>query len=68
MSEADVGGMAVEGELSDNTPLHVVAMWQMAGKGYSDKTVSDMEVHVKQRYGIEFLHVETFLPIDFQWP
>ena len=31
------------------TPLHVVAMRQMAAEGQSDKMASDMEVHIKAK-------------------
>ena len=44
--------------LSTNIPLHVVAVGQMAAEGHSDKMTSDMEVCMKQRCVIEFLHVE----------
>ena len=48
----DVGGMAVEAE-----PYNFFfAMWQMAAEWQSDKTASDMEVRMKQRSVIEFLH------------
>ena len=33
-----------------------VAMWQMAAEGQSDKMASDMEVHMEQKCGTEFLH------------
>ena len=36
----------------------------MAAGGQSDKMVSDMEMHRKQRCGIEFLHVKKMAPID----
>ena len=36
----------------------------MAAEGQSDKMVSDMEVCMKQKYGIEFLHVEKVALID----
>ena len=36
----------------------------MAAGGQSDKMVSDMEMHQKQRCGIEFLHVKKMAPID----
>ena len=39
-------------------------MWQIAAEGQSDKMVSDMEVHMKQRCATEFLHVEKIAPID----
>ena len=35
----------------------------MAAEGQSDRMVSDMEVHMKQRCEIEFLHVENMAPI-----
>ncbi len=36
----------------------------MAAEGQSDKTVSDMKVWMKQRCGIEFIHVEKMVPTD----
>jgi len=36
----------------------------MAAEGQSDKMASDMEVHIKQRCGIEFLHVEKVAPTN----
>ena len=36
----------------------------MAAEGQSDRMTSDMEVGMKQRYGIELLHVEKIAPID----
>ena len=44
--------------LSSNTPLYFIARWQMAAEEQSDKIVSDMEVHMKQRCVIEFLQME----------
>jgi len=41
-----------------------VAMRQMAAEGQSDKMASDMEVRMKQRCVIEFLHAERIAPID----
>ena len=35
----------------------------MAAEQRSDKMASDMEVHMKQRCEIEFLHVENMAPI-----
>jgi len=43
MSKADVGGMAVEVELSHQILLNVVAVWQMAAEGESNRTASDMQ-------------------------
>ena len=37
----------------------------MAAESRSDKMMSDMEVHMKQRSGIEFLHTEKLAPVDF---
>ena len=34
----------------------------MAAEGQSDKMVSDMEVHMKQRCVTEFLHAEKMAP------
>ena len=67
MSEADVGGMVVEVEPSVSIPLHFVAVWQMAAEEQSDKMASDMEVHMKQRCVIEFLHAEKMAPTDVHW-
>jgi len=36
----------------------------MAAKGQPDKMESDMEVHMKKRHRIEFLHVEKMAPTD----
>ena len=38
-----------------------------AAEGQSDRMVSDMEVHMKQKCGIEFLLVERMAPIDIHW-
>ena len=38
--------------------FHYIFLWQMAAEGQSDKMVFDMEVHIKQRCVIEFLHAE----------
>jgi hypothetical protein len=50
--------------LPANIPLNFVAMRQMAVEGQSDKMVSDMEVRMKQRCVIEFLHAEKTAPND----
>jgi len=39
-------------------------MRQKTAEGQSDKTASDMELHMKERGGIEFLHEEKMAPID----
>ena len=36
----------------------------MAAEGHSDKMASDMEVRMKQRCGIEFLHMERRAPTN----
>jgi len=61
-TEADIGDAAVD---SVFPPIfHVVAMWQMATEGQNGKTVSDMEVLMKQRCILEFLHMEKMAPTD----
>ena len=50
--------------LSINIALYSVAVWQIAAEGQSDKMVSDMEVHVKQRCVTEFLHAEKMVSTD----
>jgi len=47
-----------------NILLHFVAVWQRVAEGQSDKMAPDMEVHWKQRCGIEFLHVENIALVD----
>jgi len=39
----------------------------MAAEGQSDKRVSDMEMHMKQRCVIEFLPEEKMAPTDIHW-
>jgi len=51
----------------DNILLHVVAVWQMAAEGQSDKMVSDMDMHLKQMCVSEFLHVENMAPPGIHW-
>jgi len=38
----------------------------MAAEGQSDKLASDMEVHMKQRCVIEFLHEKVIVPTDIR--
>ena len=45
-------------------PLHFVAMQQMAAEGQSDRMVSDVQVNMKKRCGIEFIHLEKMAPVD----
>jgi len=54
-SEADVGGMAVEVELSHHYSIAFVAMWQTAAEDQSDKMARDMG---ERMYVTEFFHVE----------
>ena len=44
--------------LPTDTVLNFVAVWLVAAEGQSDKMVSSIEVYIKQRYVIEFLHAE----------
>ena len=44
--------------LINSKSLLIFTMWQMAAEGQSDKMASDMEVCMKQRCVIEFLHAE----------
>jgi len=50
-----------------NIPFNFVAMWQMAAEEQSDTMVSHMEVRMKQRCGIEFLHEEKIAPTNIHW-
>jgi histone-lysine N-methyltransferase SETMAR len=50
--------------LPANIPLNSVAVRQMTAEGQSDKMASDMEVRMKQRCVIEFLHAEKIAPND----
>ena len=59
MSEEDVGGMAVEVEPSHP---YSIMFCQCVAEGQSDKLVSDMETHMNQRYGTDFLHEEKIAP------
>ena len=50
--------------LPTSIPWHVVAVWQMAAEGHSDRMAPDMEVRVEQSGGTEFLHAEKMAPTD----
>jgi len=63
-SEADVGDMAVEVEPSHQYSVKFCCCATDDSRGQSNKMVSDMEVHMKQRCVIEFFHVEKFAPND----
>jgi transposase len=47
-----------------NIPLNFFAVRQMTAEGQSDKMASGMEVRMKQRCVIEFLHAEKIAPND----
>jgi len=42
-------------------------MPQMAAEGQCDRIASHMEAQMKQRYGIESLHMEKIAPVDIYW-
>ena len=42
-------------------------MWQIAVEGQSDKLVTDMEAHMKQKCGTKFLHELKPASIDICW-
>jgi len=42
----------------------VVTVQQMAAEGQTDKIASDMEMQMKQRCVIEFLHEEKMASVD----
>ena len=57
MSQADSGGMAVEVEPSHQYSITCCCcVTDGSGGGQSDKMMSDMEVHVIQNCGMEFLY------------
>ena len=58
MPEADVGGMAIEVEPSHQYSIVFCCVQQMATEGQSNRMVSEVEVHMKQRCVTKFLHVE----------
>ena len=62
MSEADGGGTVVGVEPSHQYSIPFCC--HVAAEGRSDRMVSDMEVHMKQRRGMEFLHAEKMAPND----
>jgi len=64
MSEADIGGMAVEVEPSHQYSVKFCCRVTNDSRGQSNKMASDMEVQMNKRCIIEFLHVEKFAPND----
>ena len=60
-SETDVSGMAVEVEPSHQYSIFCCCV---TAEGQSDRMMSDIEVRLKQRCVIEFLHVEKMALTD----
>ena len=63
-SEADVGDVAVEVEPSHQYSVKFCCRCTDDSRGHSAKMVSEMEVHMKKRCVIEFLHAENIAPND----
>ena len=61
-SEADVGSMAVEVE-----PSHQYSIQWNSNRGSDWTNGIWHEVHMKQKCGIEFLHMEKMPPVDIHW-
>lgn len=59
MSQADVGGMAVKVEPSNQYSLTFCCCVKDGSRGEVD-----MEVHMEQRYITEFFHLEKIIPTD----
>ena len=57
----------VDVEHPHHVKLNFAAAWQIAADGSCDKMVSDMEMHMKIRRVIEFLHAEKMALIDIYW-
>jgi len=64
VSEADVGGMAVEVEPSHQYSIACCCCVTDGSRGQYDRMASDMGVKMEQRGGTEFLHEERMAPID----
>lgn len=62
MSEADVGGVAVE--IEPSRQYSVKFCWCVTEEWPSDNVGSDRAVCMKWRSVTEFLHVEKIAPID----
>ena len=68
MSEADVGGMAVQAEPSHQYPIPFCCCVTDGSRGALWQNGAwHMEVQMKQRCVTEVLHVETIAPNDIQW-
>lgn len=64
ISEVNVGAVAVEVEPSHQYSVPFGSVQQMATEGQSNRMVSEVEVHMKQRCVTKFLHVEKKMHID----
>jgi len=64
MSETNVGGMAVEVEPSHQYPIMFCCHVTDGSRGTVWQDGSDMEVQMKQRCELAFLHVEKIAPTD----
>ena len=63
-SEVDTGGMVVQVEHSCQYSItFCCCVTDGSREGQSENMASDMEVDMKERCGIEFLHVEKMAPI-----
>jgi len=47
--------------------FHGILMWQTAAEGQTDRTMSDLEVRMRQRCITEFLQAEVMAPTDIHW-
>lgn len=62
--EANGGGMAVEVEPSCQCPLTFHGCVTDGSRGAVWEMMSDVQVHMKQRYVTEFVHELKIAPID----
>jgi len=64
MSEVVVGGITAEVEPSHQYSIIFCCRVKIATEGHSDKMSSDMEMHMKPRCVIEFVHMEKMAATD----
>jgi len=66
-SETNVGGTAAKAEPSHQYSI-TCCCCVTGGSigGQSDTVVSDLEMHMEQRGGLEFLHADKIAPVDFR--
>lgn len=67
MSEVDDGAIAVE--VGPSYQYSITCCCCVTGGsigGQSDTVVSDLEMHMEQRGGLEFLHADKIAPVDFR--